>query len=309
MTVFRFIEAEQAAFPISLSARLLGVSRSGFHAWRGRAPSDRALTDAWLAEKIAEIHAQSRGTYGSPRVHAELRRDGIRVGRKRVERLMRAAGLCGYHKRRKGQTTIRVQGVRAASDLVGRDFNPAAPNRLWCADIKEIPTWEGKLYLASVLDCFSRKVVGWSMRADMQAELVVDALEMAVARRRPAPGLVHHSDQGSQYVALVFGQRCRASGIAQSMGSKGDCYDNAAIESYHATIEKDLLRRRSFRTRQEARTAVFDYIESFYNRERLHSTLGYRSPEEFESDHYERRGGCASGTDEMIFNQEQARAA
>lgn len=309
MTVFRLIEAEQAEFPISLSARVLGVSRSGFHAWRRRAPSDRALGDAWLAERIGEIHAASRGTYGSPRVHAELRRQGIHVGRKRVERLMRAAGLCGYHRRRKGKTTIPVQGVRVASDLVERDFNPAGPNRLWCADMKEIPTWEGKLYLASVLDCFSRKVVGWSMRADMQAELVVDALEMALARRRPAPGLVHHSDQGSQYVALVFGQRCRANGIAQSMGSKGDCFDNAAIESYHATLEKDLLRRRSFRTRQEARTAVFDYIESFYNRERLHSTLGYRSPDEYERDHGERRDDCASGTDEMIFNQEQARAA
>jgi putative transposase len=309
VTVFRFIEAERADFPISLSARMLGVSRSGFHAWRHRPPSDRALSDAWLTKKIGEIHGASRDTYGSPRVHAELRRQGIRVGRKRVERLMRAAGLAGYHKRRKGKTTIRVQGVRVAEDLVERDFNPSEPDRLWCADIKEIPTWEGKLYLASVLDCFSRRVVGWSMRDDMQAELVVDALEMAVARRQPRPGLVHHSDQGSQYVALVFGQRLRSAGIAQSMGSRGDCFDNAAIESYHATIEKDLLRRRSFRTRQEARTAVFDYIESFYNRERLHSTLGYRSPDEFERDHEQRRDDCASGKDEMIFNQEQARAA
>jgi putative transposase len=309
VTVFRFIEAKRAEFAVSLSARLLGVSRSGFHAWRRRPPSERALSDAWLTERIKEIHAASRGTYGSPRVHAELRRQGIRVGKKRVERLMRAAALSGDHRRRKGKTTLRVQGVRVASDLVERDFDPEAPNRLWCADIKEIPTWEGKLYLASVLDCFSRKVVGWSMRADMRSELVVDALEMAVARRRPAPGLVHHSDQGGQYVALLFGQRCRAAGIAQSMGSKGDCFDNAAIESYHATLEKDLLRRRSFRTKQEARTALFDYIESFYNRERLHSTLGYRSPAEFERDHDERRADCASGTDEMIFDQEQAKAA
>jgi putative transposase len=198
VTVFRFIEAEQAEFPISLSARMLGVSRSGFHAWRRRAPSDRTLSDAWLLARIEEIHAQSRGTYGSPRVHAELRRQGIRIGRKRVERLMRTAGICGYHKRRKGKTTIRVQGIRVASDLVERDFNPAGPNRLWCADIKEIPTWEGKLYLGSVLDCFSRRVVGWAMRDNMEAELVVDALEMAVTRRQPGPGLVHHSDQGSQ---------------------------------------------------------------------------------------------------------------
>jgi putative transposase len=309
VTVFRFIEAQKAEFPISLSARVLGVSRSGFHAWGGRPPSDLELSDARLRERISEIHAASRGTYGSPRVHAELRRQGIRVGKKRAERLMRAAGLSGDHKRRKGRTTIRVQGVRVADDLVERDFNPTAPNRLWCADIKEIPTWEGKLYLASVLDCFSRKVVGWSMRDNMQAELVVDALEMAVARRQPEPGLIHHSDQGSQYVALVFGQRLRAAEIAQSMGSKGDCYDNAAIESYHATIEKDLLRRRSFRTRQEAQTAVFDYLETFYNRERLHSKLGYRSPNEYERDHHERRPDCASGTDEMMFIEEQAKAA
>jgi putative transposase len=307
VTVFRFIEAEKVTFPISLCSRMLGVSRSGFHAWRRRAPSERALADVWLTARIREIHTQSRGTYGSPRVHAELRRQGIRVGRKRVERLMAAADLSGLHRRRKGKTTIRVQGVRVASDLVERDFNPEAPNRLWCADIKEIPTWEGKLYLASVLDCFSRKVVGWSMRADMQAELVVDALEMAVARRRPAPGLVHHSDQGSQYVALVFGQQLRAVGIAQSMGSTGDCFDNAAIESYHATLEKDLLRRRSFRIRQEARTALFDYLEVFYNRERLHSTLGYRSPEEYEHDHYE-RGDCER-EEEIIFIEEQAKAA
>jgi putative transposase len=253
--------------------RLLGVSRSGFQAWERRAPSQRALHDAWLLEQIRVIHRRSRETYGSPRVHAELRRRGVRVGRKRAERLMRTAGLSGCQRRRKGKTTIRVQGVRVASDLVERDFNPTAPDRLWCADIKEIPTWEGKLYLASVLDRFSRKVVGWSMRADMQAELVADALEMAVARRRPAPGLVHHSDQRSQYVALLFGQRLRTHEIAQSMGSKGDCFDNAAIESYHATLEKDLPRRRSFRTKQEARTAIFDYLESFYNRQRLHSTL------------------------------------
>jgi putative transposase len=300
VSCFRFIEAQKAEFPISLSARMLRVSVSGFHAWRRRAPSDRALNDAWLTEKITEIHAASRGTYGSPRVHAELRRQEIHVGRKRVERLMRAAALSGYHKRRKGKTTVRVQGVRVASDLVERDFNPKEPNRLWCADIKEIATWEGKLYLASVLDCFSRRVVGWAMRETMEAELVVDALEMAVARRQPEPGLVHHSDQGAQYVALILGQRLRETGIAQSMGSKGDCFDNAAIESYHATIEKDLLRRVSFRARREARTALFDYIESFYNRRRLHSTLGYRSPEEFERDHEPADDSVAEPPEKMI---------
>src|SRR5262249_22449891 len=293
---FRFIAAEKVNYPISLMCRVLGVSRSGFHAWERRPLSERALVDARLGERIKAIHRRSRDSYGARRVHLDLHEEGVRVGRKRVERLMRSAGLSGYMKRRKGKTTIRVQGVRPASDLVGRDFKPTAPDRLWCADIKEIPTWEGKLYLASVLDCFSRRVVGWSMRADMPAELVVDALEMAVARRRPGPGLIHHSDQGSQYVALVFGQRLRKAGIAQSMGSKGDCFDNAAMESYHATIEKELLRSRSFRTRQEARSAVFDWIECWYNRGRRHSRLGYRSPEQYERDHQERSDDRTSGT-------------
>jgi putative transposase len=304
---FRFIAAERASFPISLLCRVLGVSRTGFHAWEGRAPSDRALTDARLTKRISEIHEKSRDSYGVRRIHLELRDEGIRVGRKRVERLMRAAGLSGYVKRRKGKTTIRVPGVRVADDLVGRDFNPMAPNRLWASDIKYVSTWEGTLYLASVIDCFSRKVVGWSMRDEMPAELVVDALEMAIRRRRPAGELVHHSDQGSQYVSLVFGRRLREAEIAQSMGSKGDCYDNAVCEAFHATLEKELLRGRSFRTKQEARTAIFDWIEAWYNRERRHSRLGYRSPEQYEHDH--ERSDCASGTDEKIFIEDQAKAA
>jgi putative transposase len=310
---FRFIRAEKANHPVSLLCRLLGVSRSGFHAWERRAPSRRSLEDAWLVEQIRAVHARSRETYGSPRVHAELRRQGVRVGRKRAERLMRVAGLSGSHRRRKGKTTIRVQGVRVADDLVDRNFVAEAPNQLWMSDIKEIPTWEGKLYLASVIDCFSRRVVGWSMRDDMRAELVVEALEMAVSRRQPSAGLIAHSDQGSQYVSLAFGQRCRQSGIAQSMGSKGDCYDNAVCESFHASLEKDLLRRRSLRTRREARTAVFDYIEVFFNRERLHSTLGYRSPAEYERHHHDRKeAGCARACareDRIIFIEEQRKAA
>jgi putative transposase len=305
---FRFIRAERANHAISLMCRLLGVSRSGFHAWECRDPSERAISDARLSERIGEIHAKSRHSYGARRIHLELRDEGIRVGRKRVERLMRKAGLSGYVKRRKHKTTIRVQGVRVADDLVGRDFNPPAPNLLWASDIKYIPTWQqGTLYLASVIDCFSRRVVGWAMRDDMQAELVVDALEMALSRRRPAGELVHHSDQGSQYVSLIFGRRLRQAGIAQSMGSKGACYDNAVCEAFHATLEKELLRQCSFRTRQEARTAVFDWIEAWYNRERRHSRLGYRSPEQYERDH--ERSDCASKTDEKIFIEEQARAA
>ncbi len=284
MKCFRFIRAEKATFPISLLCRCLGVSRSGFHAWEGRCPSDRALADLWLSEQIRRIHERSRSTYGSPRVHLELRHQGIRVSRKRVERLMRQADLSGLVKRRRGRTTIRVPGVRTAPDLVERDFRAEAPDRLWTADITYVRTWEGFLYLASVIDCFSRRVVGWSMSDSLEARLVVDALEMALQRRRPKPGLVHHSDQGSQYVALVFSQRCREAGIETSMGSRGDCYDNAVCESFHATIKKDLLHRRSWPTKQEARTAIFDYIESFYNRERRHSTIDYLSP-----DNYERR--------------------
>ena len=226
MSSFRFIEAEKANHPISVMCRMLGVSRSGYHAWRHRPPPDRQLTDAWLLERIREIHSANRGVYGAPRVHAELRlAHGIRIGRKRVERLMRQAGLSGLIPKRRGRTTIRVPGVRVADDLVERQFRPVAPNVLWVADITYLRTWEGWLYLCAVQDAFSRRIVGWSMADHMRSELVVDALRMAVTRRRPAPGLIHHSDQGSQYVSLGFGQTARDAGIARSMGSKGDCYD------------------------------------------------------------------------------------
>jgi putative transposase len=300
---FRFIAAEKASFPISLLCRVLGVSRSGFHAWQRRASSDRDRADADVRERIRAIHARSRATSGARRIHAELRHQGVAVGRKRVERLMRGAGLSGLVTRRRRRTTIHVPGVRVAGDLVGRDFNPPEPNRLWVADIKYVPTWEGTLYLAPVIDCFSRRVVGWSMAAMMDAKLVVDALEMAVSRRRPEAGLVHHSDQGSQYVSLVFGRRCREAGIAISMGAKGDAYDNAVAESFFASLEQDLLRRRSLRTRQEARTAVFDYVERFYNRERLHSTLGYLAPDEYERRHYQQQQ-----EEEKILNEEREAA-
>jgi putative transposase len=278
---FRFIAAEKANHSISLMCRLLGVSRSGFHAWQRRPPSGRAFADAWLAERITAIHRESRGTYGARRVHAALQQHGIRVGRKRVERLMQARRLSGSVPRKRARTTIRLPGVRPASDLVGRDFAPAAPNQLWVADIKYIPTAAGWLYLAAVVDCFSRRVVGWSMRDDLRAELVVDALEMAVARRRPRAGLIHHSDQGKQYVSLLFGERCRDAGVEISIGCTS-AHDNAVAESFFASLTKDLLRRRTLRSRTEARTAVFDYIETFYNPLRLHSTLDYLSPVDYE---------------------------
>ena len=284
MRIFGFIAAKRAEHSIQIMCRVLEVSRSGFHAWAKREPSARAVVDRALTERIAEIHADSLKTYGSPRVHAELRlEDGVHVGRKRVERLMRRADLSGQVKRRRGKTTIRMHGVRTAPDLVERDFSPTAINRLWAADITYIRTWEGWLYLASVMDCYSRRIVGWAIADHLRAELVVDALEMAVARRRPDAGLVHHSDRGSQFTSLIFTRRCRVVAIDVSMGSRGDCFDNAVLESFHASLKKDLIHRRSWPTKAEARTALFEYIEAFYNRRRRHSTLGMLSPLEFEN--------------------------
>ena len=296
MSCFRFIAAKKATFPISLLCEVLGVSRSGFHAWERRAPSARARSDAWLLGRIRGIHDRARGVYGAPRVHAQLRHEGVRVGRKRVERLMRQADLSGLITKKRGRTTIRVPGVRTAPDLVDRHFNPTTPDRLWCSDITYVRTWEGWLYLAAVMDCYSRRIVGWAMADHLRAELVVDALEMAVARRRPGPGLVHHSDGGGQYVALLFGQRCREAGIDLSMGAKGCALDNAVAESFFASLKKELLYRHSWPTKAAARTAIFDYIESFYNRVRLHSTLGQRSPEQYEADTLIRPGASLAAS-------------
>jgi putative transposase len=237
-----------------------------------------------LIERIVAIHGENRGVYGLPRIHAELRMaHGIHVGRKRVERLMRQAGVSGMVRRKRGRTTISVPGVRVADDLVQRQFRPADANQLWIADITYLRTWQGWLYLAAVQDAYSRAIVGWSMGDHMRKELVIDALQMAVARRRPEPGLIHHSDQGSQYVSLAFGQAARDAGIARSMGSKGDCWDNAVAESFFATLKKELVHRRSWPSRRELTTEVFEYIEAFYNRVRRHSTLGMLSPADYEN--------------------------
>jgi putative transposase len=284
VSAFRLIAAEKANHPVALLCEVLGVSRQGFYAWAKRVPSNRDLADAWLIEQIREIHQDNRGVYGAPRIHAELRMArGVRVGRKRVERLMKMAGISGLVPRKRGRTTIRVPGVRVADDLVERRFRPEAPNVLWCADITYLRTWEGWLYLAAVQDLYSRRIVGWSMADHLRAELVIDALQMAVARRAPEAGLVIHSDQGSQYVSLAFGQAARQAGIARSMGSRGDCWDNAVAESFFATLKKELIRRRSWPEKADLRTAVFDYIEIFYNATRRHSTLGMRSPAEYET--------------------------
>jgi putative transposase len=280
------ISAEKARFPVSLQCQLLGVSRSGYYEWLRRGPSNREIADELLTAKIREIHKRARGVYGARRVHAELRLGhGIKVSRKRVERLMRQAGISGLVTRKRGRTTVRVPGVRVADDLVRRGFRPVDPNVLWVADITYLSTWEGWLYLAAVQDAFSRSIVGWSMESHMRAELVTDALGMGLSRRRPEAGLIHHSDQGSQYVSLAFGQQARDAGIAVSMGSKGDCFDNAVAESFFATLKKELVYREGpWPTRSALTSAIFEWIEVFYNRERRHSTLGYLSPEQYEQE-------------------------
>jgi putative transposase len=281
--VFSFIAAEKTSYPVAGMCRVFGVNRTGFHNWERRAPSDRALDDAWLTEKIKRIHAASQATYGAPRIHAELRIEhNVRVGRKRVARLMKAAGIAGVRPRKRWKTTIRIPGVTPAADLVERDFRPPSPNALWVADVTYLRSVEGWLYLAAVQDAYSRAIVGWSMATHMRATLVVDALEMALQRRRPGTGLIHHSDQGSQYVSLAFGRAAREAGVAVSMGSRGDAYDNAVAETFFATLKKELVNRRSWPTRLELQSAVFEYIEAFYNRRRRHSTLGMLSPVDYE---------------------------
>ncbi len=281
--VFEFIDAEKTSFPIAFMCRRLGVSRAGYFAWKGRPPSPHAVTDARISEIIHQVHAGSRGTYGAPRIHAELADEhGIRCGRKRVARLMRIASLRGVCRRRRVKTTRRDEQAQISDDLVQRQFSATGPNELWISDITYLPTWQGFLYLAVVIDAYSRRVVGWSMANHLRTELVLDALEMALWNRRPAPGLIHHSDHGCQYTILAFGRRCRQAGIAASMGSVGDCFDNAMCESFFASLECELIDRSRWRTHSEARMAVFDYIECFYNPRRRHSGLGYVSPTEFE---------------------------
>jgi putative transposase len=287
VSTYRIISAEKAnGIPVSLACELLDVSRSGYYEWATRAPSDRELTDAWLTAKITEIWEANRKVHGSPRIHAERRMaHGIEVGRKRVERLV-AAGISGLAERKRGRTTVRVQGVRVADDLVERQFRPEEPDVLWIADFSYLRTWEGWLYLAAVRDAFSRRIVGWSMADHMREQLVIDALQTALRRRRPDPGLVHHFDQGvAQYVSLGFGQACQKAGISRSMGSKGDCYDNAVAETFFATLKQELVHGRSWPTRQELTSEVFEYIEGFYNPRRRHSTLGMHSPVEYEDQH------------------------
>ena len=282
--------AERGAdFPIETMARAMSVSRSGFYAWRGRAPSARTISDNALTERIQSIHKASKQTYGAPRIHAELADEGVHVGRKRVERLMIAEGLQGVSRRKGTRTTIRDDWVRPACDLEDRTIYADKPDQLWVADLTYVPTWAGFLYLAVVLDAFSRRIVGWAMGTTQRTQLVLDALNMALGQRQPA-GVIHHSDQGSQYTSVAFGLRCKEAGVRPSMGSVGDAYDNAPLgdckrppagqkmcESFFATLECELLDRRKFATKAEARMAVFQFIEGWYNPGRRHSALGYLS--------------------------------
>ena len=275
------MRAHQAEHAVTTMCRVLGISTSGYYAWLKRCPSERAATDTELTSQIREIHKESRGTYGAPRIHAELAARGVQVSIKRVARLMKAVGLQGVSRRKYTRTTRRNRDDRPAPDLVNRDFTASRPNQLWVADITYIPTWLGYLFLAVVVDVFSRRVVGWAMRNHMRAELVRDALNMAIQNRRPQ-GVIHHSDQGSQYTSIMFGLRCTEADILQSMGSVGDCYDNALCESFFATLECELIDRTVFRNHEEARVKIFEFIEGWYNPRRRHSSIGYHSPVSFE---------------------------
>ena len=284
MSRFRFVSEHRHAFGVKRLCRVLEVSRSGFYAWQGRPPSARAIRDAELGGLIVEVHQRSRRTYGAPRVHAELRRLDQRCSRKRVARLMRDAGLVGVHARRRWRRGR--PDTAPAPDLVNRRFDPPGQDRVWAADVTQFRTGEGWLYLAGVIDLYSRRVVGWAMSNRPDTDLVTDALIMAFQRRRPDRRVVHHSDRGAVYTSLAFSHRLAERGLAQSFGSTGDAYDNAAVEAFWATLKRELAwihQRTTWNTRAELRTAVFDYIEAFYNPERIQQRLGHHSPTDYEN--------------------------
>ena len=279
-----FVEQEKANHAVALMCRLFEVSKSGYYAWRNRPPSARSVADAELLVRIKTIHEESRGNYGVPRIHAELRlKHHIYCSNKRVARLMRQVGLVGVHRRKFTSSTQRDPKREAYPDRVERRFTADEPNKVWVADVTQHETEEGWLFLAVVIDIYSRLVVGWSFAERFTTELVLNALEMALWNRQPAEGVIHHSDHGSQYTSLAFGQGLEHSGVLGSMGSVGDALDNAVAESFFATLQTELLNRYDWPTRQSLRSALFEFIHVFYNRQRRHSTLGYLSPSEFES--------------------------
>jgi putative transposase len=280
--IYAFIQAEKAAFPVAFMCARLGVSRSGFYDWRRRGPSARAQSDARLARDVAAIHRVTCGRYGSPRVHAELRARGQRVGRKRVARLMRAQGLAARRRRRFVRTTDSRHADPIAPNVVARDFTATAPNRVWVTDITYIATGEGWLYLAAILDLFSRRVVGWALDASLATPLALAALDQALRRRDPPRGLVHHSDRGCQYASGPYRAALTARGLTASMSRAGDCWDNAVAESFFNTLKWEAVPDAGFATHAAARAALGAYLDDFYNHERRHSSLGYASPVEFE---------------------------
>lgn len=275
------MRANQTSYPVRMMCRVLGVSPSGYYDWLDRPPSARAMADAALLKRIKAHHEASRGTYGKPRIHEDLIEEGIKVGGKRVARLMKEAGIMGVSRRKKHGLTKRDKNAQPIPDLVDRNFTADGPDQLWVADITYIPAGSSFLYLAIVLDVWQRKIVGWSMAAHLRTELVLGALEMAIWRRQPK-SVIHHSDQGCQYTSIAFGKHCRQAGVKPSTGSVGDCYDNAMAESFFATLECELLDRYRFKNHREARMAVFDFIEGFYNPKRRHSGLGMLSPVNYE---------------------------
>lgn len=281
MSRFRFVEEHQAGYPVKRLCELVEVSRSGFYAWRNRPPSTHAVSDAELLDVVRAIHERSRGTYGAPRIEGQLRRAGRCHGRKRVARLMRTHGLVGAHARRRWRRGR--PDTAPAPDLLERDFTAAAPDRRWVGDITEFATGDGKLYLAAIVDLHDRSVVGWSMRERATTDLVIDALVMAIGRRRPEADVVHHSDRGSVYTSLRFANHLEDYGLVASFGSTGDAYDNAAMEAFWATLKRELAwihGRQHWSSRAALRGALFDYIEAFYNRARHQAGLGHRTPHE-----------------------------
>ena len=279
---FAFIETEKACFPVTLMCRMLAVSRAGFYAWRRRPAAAQTREDQVLAVAVAAIYAENHGRYGSPRVQMELRNRGQRSGRKRIARLMRLQGLRARPKRRYRTTTDSRHGLPVCPNLLARRFAVAQPNTAWVTDMTYLWTAQGWLYLAVIIDLFSRRIVGWSMSERIDRKLALDALRMALAQRRPQPGLIHHSDRGSQYASGDYQQLLAQHGLRGSMSRRGDCWDNAVAESFFASLKLELVYQVQWRTRAEVRTAIFEYLELFYNRRRRHSSLGYLSPVEFE---------------------------
>ncbi len=279
---FAFIAAREVAFPVSVMCRVLGVTKSGFYAWRKRPKPERVRRDAQLAATVAAVHQRSRRTYGSPRVHRELKARGVRVGKKRIERLMRENGLQGRRKRRSKRTTDSRHGGPIAANLLARQFRVSEPNRAWVTDVTAVATDEGWLYLAPMLDLFSRRVLAWAASEHNDTALALDVLRQALRVRRPPPGWLHHSDRGSPYASDDYRAELRTCGARQSMSRKGDCWDNAVAESFFATLRAELVDHERFPTREAAMRAIGDYIDNFYNVERRHSHLDYLNPIEFE---------------------------